>query len=110
MKNAKFGYPRSGCKIKNFKNCVYKVVKRIPPGETLTYKKVAELAGRPRAWRAAGNILNKNRDWKTPCHRVIRVDGKIGGYSQGQRKKIILLKKEGIIIEKSKFQNPKTKK
>ncbi len=87
-----------------FKERILDVVKKIPEGKVMTYKKVAELAGRPQAWRAVGNILNKNRDWKIPCHRVIRLDGKIGGYSQGQSKKIILLKKEGILIRKEKIK------
>ncbi len=73
---------------------VCQIVKKIPRGKVLTYKKVAELAGRPRAFRAVGNILNKNRDPKIPCHRVIRSDGKIGGYKNGQKRKIELLKKE----------------
>jgi O-6-methylguanine DNA methyltransferase len=79
---------------------VFKVVRKIPRGEFLTYKKVARLADRPRAWRAVGNILNKSasRRTKIPCHRVIRSDGKVGGYQYGTKRKIALLKKEGIII------------
>jgi O-6-methylguanine DNA methyltransferase len=63
----------------------------------LTYKEVAGKAGRPRAWRAAGNILNHNYDPQIPCHRVIRSDGNIGGYNRGEKKKLSLLKKEGAI-------------
>jgi len=81
-----------------FKEKVFEIVGKIPKGKVLTYKKVAELAGRPRAWRAVGNILNKNRNLKIPCHRVIRFDGKIGGYNRGSKKKTSLLKKEGVII------------
>ena len=78
-----------------FREKVYKIVKKIPKGKTLSYKTVAKLASRPGAWRAVGNILNKNPDPKTiPCHRVIRSDGKIGGYKGGTKKKIALLKKE----------------
>lgn len=61
----------------------------------MSYKQVAKLAGRPRAYRAVGNILNKNYDPKIPCHRVIRSDGQVGGYNRGTAKKISLLKKEG---------------
>lgn len=86
---------------------VYRVVRDIPRGKVLTYKKVAELTGNPRAWRAVGNILNKNPDLKTiPCHRVIRSDGKIGGYRFGVNKKIDLLKKEGVIIVRGKIALP----
>jgi len=81
-----------------FQKRVYKIVKKIPQGKVLTYKELAKLAGSPRAFRAIGNILNKNRDPKTPCHRIVRSDGQVGGYNSGTKKKIVLLKKEGIII------------
>lgn len=77
-----------------FSDKVYAVVKRIPRGKVLTYKKVASLAGSPKAFRAVGNILNKNYDPQIPCHRVIRSDGKTGGYNRGKEYKIKLLKKE----------------
>ena len=84
----------------NFKENVYQVVKKIPKGKTLSYKEVAELAGSSGAWRAVGNILNKNRDPKIACHRVIKSDGKIGGFYKGNKKKSSLLKKEGVVIRK----------
>lgn len=80
----------------SFRERIYKIVKEIPKGRVLTYKMVAKLAGKPRAWRAVGNILNKSSE--IPCHRVIKSDGKIGGYRYGTKKKITLLEKEGIII------------
>jgi len=86
-----------------FKEKVFKIVKKIPKGKTQSYKEVAKLAGRHRAWRAVGNILAKNKDPETPCHRVIRSDGKIGGFNLGQRKKIILLRKEGLIIKEKRI-------
>jgi len=79
-----------------FSERVLKIVAKIPKGKVLSYKKVAELAGRPKAWRAVGNILNKNYNPKIPCHRVIRSDGKIGGYNRGKKTKKDLLKKEGV--------------
>lgn len=82
----------------SFKNRVCRVVKRIPKGEVSTYKKVAESIGFPKAWRAVGNVLNKNRNPEVPCHRVVRSDGKIGGYKNGTKKKIFLLKKENVRI------------
>lgn len=82
---------------KNFKEKVFAIVKKIPKGKVLTYKMVAKLAGRPRAWRAVGNFLSKNKNPKIPCHRVIRSDGKIGGYRRGTKKKVALLKKEDAI-------------
>ena len=89
-------------KIKDFKNYVYDVVKKIPRGKILSYKLVAKHAGKPKAWRAVGNILNKNRDKKIPCHRVIKSNGKIGGYNRGIKKKIVLLKREGVKIKNKK--------
>jgi len=70
----------------NLREKVLSVVQKIPAGEVLTYKKVAQISGKPKAWRAAGNILNKNKNPKIPCHRVIRSDNKVGGYREGQKK------------------------
>ncbi|MGC9031606.1 MAG: methylated-DNA--[protein]-cysteine S-methyltransferase [Minisyncoccia bacterium] len=88
----------------SFKEKVYNLVKKIPKGKFLTYKEVAILAERPTAWRAVGNILNKTKkeNIRIPCHRVIRSDRKVGGYNRGEKKKIFLLKKEGIKIKKKK--------
>lgn len=83
-------------------------VAKIPRGKVLTYKQVAELAGRPKAWRAVGNILNKNFNSEIPCYRVIRSDGKLGGYNRGKKLKERLLKKEnvsGIFIGDSFYFN-----
>lgn len=81
----------------DFKEKVLKIVAEIPEGKVLTYKEVAQKAGNPKAYRAVGNILSKNRDPKIPCHRVIRFDGKLGGYNRGTKQKEILLKKEGYL-------------
>lgn len=86
----------------NFKEKVLKVVKKIPRGKVMAYAEVAKKAGNPRAWRAVGNILNKNQDIKIPCHRVIKSDKKIGGYKNGKKKKIALLRKEGLRIKNKK--------
>ena len=84
--------------MNSFKEKVLRVVAQIPKGKTLSYKEVARRAGRPQAYRAAGNILNKNYDSQIPCHRVIRADGKAGGYNRGTKKKIQILEKEGVDI------------
>ncbi|MEX0933112.1 MAG: MGMT family protein [Candidatus Paceibacterota bacterium] len=55
----------------------------IPSGSVLTYKEVAEKAGTPRAARAVGTIMSKNTNPTIPCHRVIRSDGRLGGYNRG---------------------------
>ncbi len=86
-----------------FQKKVYQVVKKIPKGKVLTYKEVAKLAGRSKAWRAVGNILNKNPYPKiVPCHRVVRSNDEVGGYSGGQNKKISLLKRESVTIRNGK--------
>ncbi|MFA5355681.1 MAG: MGMT family protein [Candidatus Paceibacterota bacterium] len=81
-----------------FKEKVLKVVRKIPKGKVLTYKEVAVLCGSVRAYRAVGNVLNKNNDPEIPCHRVVRSDG-LGGYNRGRDKKRSLLKSEGVVIK-----------
>jgi methylated-DNA-[protein]-cysteine S-methyltransferase len=80
----------------SFHEKVCGVVKNIPTGKTLTYKEVADRAGNPNASRAVGNILHKNHNPAIPCHRVVRSDGRMGGYNRGAKKKQILLQKEGV--------------
>lgn len=80
-----------------FKDKVFAVVRKIRRGKTLTYKEVAQAAGRPHAYHAVGNILSTNYDPKIPCHRVIRSDGKMGGYNGGLARKLKRLKEEGAL-------------
>jgi methylated-DNA-[protein]-cysteine S-methyltransferase len=81
--------------MQTFTGKVYDVVAKIPKGKVLTYAEVARRAGRPKAARAVGNILHKNFDPSIPCHRVVRSDGKPGGYNRGAKQKIKILQKEG---------------
>lgn len=64
-----------------FSEKVYTAVKKIPRGETRTYKQIAAAIGKPRAYRAVANVLARNVDKTVPCHRVIRSDGTLGGYN-----------------------------
>lgn len=82
-----------------FSQKVLSVVAKIKKGRTMTYKEVAEKAGNPLAFRAVGNILNKNYNPKIPCHRVLRADGKLGGYNRGLLKKRLILEKEGVKLK-----------
>ncbi len=84
----------------SFKEKVLEVVKKIPKGKVLSYKEVAKKAGNEKAFRAVGSILNKNLDPNIPCHRVIRSDGKVGGYNRGIKLKLQLLKQEGVKVKK----------
>ena len=79
-----------------FQKKVLEVVRNIQKGRTLSYKEVAELAGSPKAFRAVGNILNKNYDANIPCHRVICSNGKLGGYNRGMERKKEVLEEENI--------------
>ena len=61
---------------------VFEEIKKIPKGHVITYKELAKRIGRPNAYRAVANACGKNNDPKNiPCHRVIRSDGRLGGYS-----------------------------
>jgi len=85
----------------NFQLKVWAFLKKIPKGSVKTYAQVAEGIGKPLAIRAVANAIGKNPyPNKIPCHRVIRSDGRLGGYSAkgGVKVKKKLLKKEGIIL------------
>tara|TARA_B110000259_G_scaffold61113_1_gene72152 strand:+ start:68 stop:349 length:282 start_codon:yes stop_codon:yes gene_type:complete len=61
---------------------VWNQIKKIPKGNVKTYKEIAEIIGRPNSARAVANACGKNPFLiKIPCHRVIRSDGGLGGYS-----------------------------
>ncbi|UCD04579.1 MAG: MGMT family protein [Candidatus Woesearchaeota archaeon] len=81
---------------------VYQLLKKIPKGKVSTYKEISKVTGiHP---RAVGVILNKNKDPKTfPCYRIVKSDGSLGGYALGLKKKIELLKKDGIEIKNKKI-------
>ena len=80
-------------------NKVFSLVKKIPKGKVTTYGEIGKaLRIHP---RVVGRILSQNEDLEgTKCYRVVRSDGSIGGYKLGRKKKIELLKKDGIVFEK----------
>ena len=80
---------------------VWNYLKKIPLGSVKTYSQVAKGIGKPLAVRAVASAISKNPYGpKIPCHRVIRSDGSLGGYSGkgGIKTKRLLLKKEGISL------------
>ena len=80
---------------------VWTYLKKIPRGRVKTYAQVAKAIGKPQAARAVANAIGKNPYApKIPCHRVIRSDGSLGGYSGkgGVKTKRFLLQKEGITL------------
>ena len=83
----------------DFQKMVWTEIKKIPKGKTLTYKELATKIGKPKAYRAVANACAMNPLLETiPCHRVIRSDGKMGGYmgEKGVNRKKKLLEREGI--------------
>ena len=85
--------------MKTFTEMVWQACAKIPKGKVSTYGEIAKAIGSSKSSRAVGNALNKNPDTvKTPCHRVVRSDGGVGGYAHGMKKKVELLKKEGIEV------------
>ena len=96
-----------------FQERVYEILKKVPKGKVTTYKEIAKIL-RKKSYRAVGNALNKNPrpgilKNQVPCHRVIKSNGEVGGFSSGTKNKIKLLKKEGIKIEKEKIDLEKYK-
>ena len=80
---------------------VWTYLREIPRGSVKTYSEVAKAIGKPYAVRAVANAIAKNPcSPEIPCHRVIRSDGSLGGYSGkgGVKTKRFLLKKEGITL------------
>ena len=84
-----------------FQKKVWNYLKTIRKGSVKTYKQVAIAINRPKSARAVANAIGKNPFApKIPCHRVIRSDGSLGGYSGkgGVKTKKLLLKREGVIV------------
>lgn len=84
-----------------FQKKVWQEVAKIPRGSVMTYKTLAKRIGKPKAIRAVANAVGANPKLEIiPCHRVIRSDGALGGYSgkDGVAKKRKLLQREGVII------------
>ena len=78
---------------------VWKYLIKIPKGQVRTYFEVAKAINKPKSVRAVANAIGKNPYAPNiPCHRVIRSDGSLGGYSGkgGINTKRKLLKSEGI--------------
>ena len=85
-----------------FQKKVWEEITKIPRGEVRTYKEIAIAIGRPNSARAVANACRKNPcPITTPCHRVIRSDGSIGGYkgSTSSLEKRELLQMEGVIVK-----------
>jgi methylated-DNA-[protein]-cysteine S-methyltransferase len=85
--------------VSDFKRRVLMQCRKIPLGTTVSYGELAKQAGFPNAARAVGTCMAKNiLPILTPCHRVVKADGKIGSYSACGGK---LMKKRLLNMEKS---------
>lgn len=94
-----------------FASRIYALLRTVPTGKVTTYKDLAN-ALNSSAYRAVGQAMRTNPDApRTPCHRVVASDSSIGGFSgewgEGEaiKRKIALLKKEGVIVENGKVQD-----
>ena len=94
-----------------FQDKVLRLVKKIPKGRVSTYKEIGRaLHRRGQIYRAVGRALHDNKlPVVIPCHRVVCSGGNVGGYSRGVRKKVELLEKEGVRVEKGRIVDFKKK-
>ena len=89
-----------------FQKMVWNSIANIPEGKVLTYQELATEIGHPKSFRAVANACGKNPYFQEiPCHRVVRKDGSLGGYSAkgGINIKKKILKDEGHIFVKNKI-------
>ena len=85
-----------------FQISVWKQIAEIPEGQTATYSEIAHSIGKPKSFRAVANACGQNPfPIVIPCHRVVRSDGGLGGYSGkgGIATKSALLKSEKVSIK-----------
>lgn len=89
---------------------IQKLLLKIPCGRVVTYQILAKAIGKPKNARYVGYLLKNNPEPdKYPCYKVVRSDGKIGGYSGfgGEKGKIRRLRKDGVKIELGRVNNLK---
>ncbi len=83
-----------------FDRNVWSITRKVPFGKTSDYSSIASAAGNSRAWRAVGNSLGRNPLMIiVPCHRIIKRNGKVGGFSSGAELKKKFLEIEGVRMD-----------
>ncbi len=88
----------------NIDKKIYKKLLEVPKGKITTYGELAKAVGLKNGQRAVGKIMNKNPyPVIIPCHRVVKSDGKVGGYAYGEDIKSDMLTREGIVIKNGKI-------
>lgn len=94
----------------NIDKKIYKKLLEVPKGKITTYGELAKAVGLKNGQRTVGKIMNKNPyPVIIPCHRVVKSDGKIGGYAYGEEIKSDMLTREGIVIKNGKILDLKNK-
>src|SRR3989344_5792651 len=96
--------------MNNFNESVYSMLRKVPKGKVTTYKALAEKLG-TKAYRAVGQAMRCNPYApEVPCHRVVASDGTIGGFSgkwdpnsKEVKRKILLLRKEGVKVKNNRI-------
>ena len=99
-------------KSPKFNEKIYALLKKVPKGKVTTYKALAQAAG-TKAYRAVGQAMRCNPYApKVPCHRVVKSDGSIGGFSgtlnpksKEVKRKIGILRREGVKIENNRISD-----
>lgn len=85
---------------------VYQKLLKVPKGKVTTYGELASAVGLENGQRVIGQIMNKNPfPVIIPCHRVVKSDGKIGGYYYGEKVKTKMLSDEGVLVKNGKIQD-----
>lgn len=85
---------------------VYKKLLKVPKGKVTTYGDLARAVGLQNGQRIIGQIMGKNPfPVIIPCHRVVKSDGKIGGYYYGEKVKTKMLSDEGVLVKNGKIQD-----
>jgi methylated-DNA-[protein]-cysteine S-methyltransferase len=98
------GVPLNLSGTSEFARTVYEELRGVAPGDAISYGELANRIGRPRAARAVGAALGRNPLLIfVPCHRVVRADGRMGGFGAGPEWKTGLLQHEGWHIREGRI-------
>ena len=82
----------------SFDEKCYRILSTVPRGRVTTYREIGRALG-TKAYRAVGNAMGRNPYApRVPCHRVVKVNGDIGGFMHGPKRKAELLRREGVAV------------
>ncbi|MHC1605315.1 MAG: MGMT family protein [Candidatus Methanofastidiosia archaeon] len=98
-----FLFPHA-CATTYFQKQVFDILQNVPLGRVTTYKAIAEALG-IKCSRAVGGAMKRNAmPLLIPCHRVVKSDRTLGGYTDGIELKELILKNEGVVIQNGKVR------